>query len=158
MIDLHDDDPTYFEVALKFLYTRRYDMKAIADQGDGLRAIDVNLVAEKYGIDLLPECIADDFKTSSAVRLSHKAYEDAVRHFYSSADAGSLMGKILSEHFFHNLAKSTIQSQEKCEELMQLFPCFGADIAMGLCRRAKILARESPDEFEELTDLLEGVE
>lgn len=143
MIELHNDVPEHFEIALKFLYTHRYDkddiVKLVAkDKSNRIFIpIGVNGIADKYDIDLLAECMADDVKATLLTHMKWSSYKAVVGEFYrNNSRAGSPVGLIIAQNIWEDTAYRFLASSE-CKDLMQQFPCFGADIALEMHGRSR---------------------
>jgi hypothetical protein len=143
VIELHDDVPEHFEIALRFLYTQRYDQKLIANlaANDKVKGIcipiGVHVVADKYDIDLLAESIAEDLKGKLGYFTDHETYTTAIQEFYDAcSNAGNPVGKIISEAVMDHQAEYLSSAEFRI--LMEEFPCFGADVALDMHRRKTI--------------------
>ncbi|KAF2452022.1 hypothetical protein P171DRAFT_16702 [Karstenula rhodostoma CBS 690.94] len=142
VIELHDDVPEHFEIVLKFLYTHRYDKDAIVKLADNnqdkrvLTPIGVHVIADKYDIELLSECMADDVGAILPTYTQWSTYKAVIQGFYGGCSrarspVGTIIARTLIEH------STNFVGVAECKDLMQQFPCFGADIALEMHGRSK---------------------
>jgi hypothetical protein len=143
VIELHDDVPEHFEIALRFLYTQRYDEEVVSNlaANDNVKGIlipiGVHFIADKYDIDLLAEPIAEDLKVKLGSSTDRKTYTTAIQRFYAAcSNAGNPVGKTISKAVMDH--QPQYLSTAEFRSLMEEFPYFGADIALDMHRRDTI--------------------
>ena len=140
-MEVHEDVPEYFEIALTYLYTDVYDTPAVtrlAAQNDEKRVripIGLFVVADKYGIDRLAKLAMKDMQVTldkerpNATRDT--VVQAAIQECYENLPIpDTSLGKCLSEAIIahHN----TFISSEQGKKPIRQYPVFATDLALNL--------------------------
>jgi hypothetical protein len=86
-MELHDDDPDHFEIALKFMYTLEYDAAAIdtkvgaAQNLKKMIIIGLYTVADKYDVHRLIVPAGNQFNKIFIVEADHDVLETVIRAY-----------------------------------------------------------------------------
>ena len=140
MIEVHDDDPAHFKLALQFIYTERYDELAISKlaAGDNVKSISIKIavlaIADKYDIDRLPDLITDDMVATFKENPPRPALKAAIEGYYKDhRNPNTTMGT----HLVLAAFRCTRQYKETATftDLMLQYPMFGTDFAIQLLGR-----------------------
>ncbi|KAL1592744.1 hypothetical protein SLS60_011160 [Paraconiothyrium brasiliense] len=151
VMEVHDDVPEHFEIALMYLYTDVYDEAAVtrlAAQDDEKRVripIELFVVADKYGIDRLAKLAANDvgvtltpiLAPSGHRKLREDMVEAAIQECYQTLlTADTILGRCLSAAVIDHY-KIFILS-EKMKDLIRQYPSFAVDLALKLHERGTL--------------------
>lgn len=141
VIELHDDKPDDFEALLRSIYTTDYDTDTVGnlvladDASVALNLIGIYVVADKYDVTrisaavmkAIPPALHD--ATDEAITAAIKAYYDG------TALVGSKIGTAIVQEVYTQHSK--LMSSAGFEELVRLYPAFGADVALAVVRKPK---------------------
>jgi len=141
VIEMHDDNPDHFEIMLKYLYTKHYQISEksrLAPQlvENFIHPIGVHLLADKYEVEGLCSAAVDAFGCLShwdpekcAFKLDVAGLNEMVGVHYGACEiVGSGMGNCIVDFLFQHRKFHTMASDIK--RLVHRFPAFGADIVM----------------------------
>jgi len=153
-MEMHDDHPDYFEFVLKFMYTEMYDTDVIENmaKGDKTKRMEIPMgiheIADKYDVTRLLKPVTDD------VLLTLKAAADLDRcdmlqtvitaHYEHIPRANTSMGNMLVSF----LLGCNFMESGFFEVLLQSYPMFAADVALGLFRGGMLTKLNSIHKYE----------
>ncbi|KAF2658687.1 hypothetical protein K491DRAFT_253812 [Lophiostoma macrostomum CBS 122681] len=145
-VELHDDDPTSFQVLLKLIYGQHSALNRSSSQEDPdpamsvidavdskiLSLVRVYALADKYEVNDVREVICDALP--GLYSPFGKAPWIAV-HYDGCAEYDGMMGRALCELLLKKKKTFFVQSKT-CEQLARMYPGFAADMFLA-CRRTK---------------------
>ncbi|RYN34218.1 hypothetical protein AA0119_g8784 [Alternaria tenuissima] len=147
-IELHEDNPEYFEFLLKFIYTGMYDKDEIArlagsdDSKRILIPIGIYAVADKYDVTQIYEPAAEDVKAilMNAIKDRKDILTTCIKaHYGTEVKADGSMGHLITAVIFEQY--NNLLNTENIEKLLLAYPIFAADVALH-SQRAKILGEK----------------
>jgi hypothetical protein len=132
-MELHDDEPTHFKTALKFIYTGEYENEATSQTTDEEKvkvAMGVYKIADKYDIKRLYELITKEVK-SCLEKPSKTEHNDLItaieEHYCTAVQAYSRMGATIASALLD--FNSDFTATHDFHIMLWRFPMFSADIA-----------------------------
>jgi len=142
IMELHEDDPEYFEFLLKFMYTGAYNKHEIAKlAGDDkikrvLVPIGVHAIADKYDVAKLYEPAAEDVKAVLVeAAQDREMLITAIRaHYGTEVNVDGAMGRLITYVVLEN--HQDLLRTKDFEQLLLAHPTFAADVALNLQRNA----------------------
>ena len=152
-MELHEDDPEYFEFLLKFIYTGAYNKLEIAKlAGDDkskrvLIPIGIHAVADKYDIAKLYEPAAEDVKAvlMEAVKDLDMLITAIRAHYGTEVNVDGAMGRLVTSVVFEK--HGDFVRTKDFEGLLLAYPTFAADAALhsqrcnGFCKGSLLQCR-----------------
>jgi hypothetical protein len=149
-MELYDDEPDSFELALKFIYTLDYDKSTIETMaGDNkikrtLIAQGVYQVADKYDITRLYAPASDDVLATlkSTPDSKFEILRKVIRsHYETCSGTDTPMGKAIISVMLED--RRNFMREEDFEVIMQSFPAFTVDIALNHKREGMFNVRKA---------------
>jgi hypothetical protein len=142
VIELHEDDPEHFKILLKFIYTNSYDKETISKLAADdkvqciLMPIGIYKVADKYNISRIYELVTKDIQDvlTNTIDDNFEILQAAIHaHYGSGATVDNLLGKLITSVVLN--MHTTFTTMPAFEGMIQLYPMFGADVALAMTRR-----------------------
>jgi hypothetical protein len=137
-IEVHDDDPVFFEWVLRFMYTNQYDTTHLQENAKdvvekALIPISIFTMADKYHIDALEKLAAQELRAiwAEIKDPEYKAVVAVVEAYYelctraASAIGASIVGNVRAS------GRKFMQTK-KFGEMLEQYPVFGADMSLSL--------------------------
>jgi hypothetical protein len=149
-MELHDDDPDHFELALKFIYTLDYNkntINTIAGSNKAKRiliALGIYRIADKYDIIRLYAPASDDVLATlkSTPDKSYAILREVIRfHYETCSSADTSMGKAITSVMLDD--RRDFMREKDFEAIMQSFPVFAADMALIYKREGMFQIRKA---------------
>jgi len=140
IMELHEDDPEYFEFLLKFMYTGAYNKHEIAKlAGDDkikrvLVPIGVHAIADKYDVAKLYEPAAEDVKAVlvEAAKDKEMLITAIHAHYGTEVNVDGAMGRLITSVVFEK--HQDLVRTKDFEQLLLAHPSFAADVALNAQR------------------------
>lgn len=144
VIELHDDDPDHFKLALQFMYSVTYDHSAIqqliTEKDPSARVMDavgVAIVGDKYQIEGLLESAETELR-DTMVKMSsddvvgfEKAMLQVVELYYGGcARASTPVGKALVDMIMAHPKDRKFLEKPEVNDLVKVCVAFGADLTL----------------------------
>lgn len=138
-MELYDDDPDHFEVALKFIYTVEYDKSAIGTMAgdDKIRRVLIPMgiytIADKYEITRLRSPVCDDVVATLHSTSDHnfEILRTVITAYYDSehgCSADTRMGRLITSFLLEH-RRDFLKSND-FDNIMEKFPWFAVDIVL----------------------------
>lgn len=146
---LHDDDPSHFEFALKFMYTLNYDISAI-EEGSGKDnkskrvefAMGMCTIADKYDIKRLVQPAHDDLHQNVDAISDTKTLVAVIEAIYEmSPDFRVNFVKLILTTIFK--AHHYFIGSHEFAELCKTCPEFAADFITSMERRQCVTCKKT---------------
>jgi hypothetical protein len=163
-MELHDDEPDQFELALKFIYTLNYDTSTINTMASSnktkriLIALGIYQIADKYDIIRLYAPASDDVFAMLRCTLD-KNYEilrEVIRtHYETCSSADTSMGKAITSVMLED--RRDFMREKDFEAIMQSYPMFAAGMAYIYKREGIFQIRKAVCESCKTVNLLDKI-